>query len=157
MEKKRELTLRKIFRYLMEKGFYPTYEKTHILFASKGNAAVLEYEEDVLSIRLFFSIEKEQYDNFLEASNACMQRAFMVRPVILEDMKTIMFSCESICDTYKDFCRFFPRMLERLDEGLYIHKQEMKQVLITEEVVKAALPVTEEGFSVTGSTAKLLS
>ena len=67
MEKRNGLTFRRIFRYLMEERYYPQYEKTHILFELDGNMAVLEYEEGILSVRLFFSIDEEEYDNFLEA------------------------------------------------------------------------------------------
>ena len=50
------LKMRVIFRCMMEEGYYPSYEKTHILFNVEDNVAVLEYEEDILSIRIFFSI-----------------------------------------------------------------------------------------------------
>lgn len=129
MEKKKEIILRNIFRYLMENGYAPTFEKTHILFDMEGNTAVMEYDEGIISLRLFFSIEEDEYRNFLEASNSCMQSVFMVRPVVLDDRKTIMFSCENICDTFKDFERFFPKMLDLLDESLKMHKFLMSLLL----------------------------
>lgn len=136
MEKKKALTLRKIFRYMMEKGHEPSFETTHILFGIEENTAVLEYEDGFLAIRLFFSIDKDEFRNFLEASNACMQRAYMIRPVILEDHRTIMFSCECICDTFRDFERFFPKMLETLQEGLSVHKDQMKELLLWQSLVQ---------------------
>ena len=42
------LNMRSIFRCMMEEGYYPTYEQTHILFNMDDNIAVLEYEENVL-------------------------------------------------------------------------------------------------------------
>ena len=70
--------MRVIFRCMMEDGYYPTYEGTHILFNVDDNTAVLEYEEGILSIRIFFSIEEDAYDLFLEASNAMMMESFIV-------------------------------------------------------------------------------
>ena len=157
MEKRRELTLRRIFAYLMENGYCPTYEKTHIIFGLDDNMAVLEYEESVLSVRLFFSIDKEECGNFIEASNECMVSTFMVKPVVLNDMDNIMFSCETLCDTFRDFRKFFPRMLAYLAEGLLQHKKEMKRILITEGLMKATLPVAEDMFPATGNARKVLS
>ena len=136
MEKKKALTLRKIFRYMMENGYGPEFETTHILFGIEENTAVLEYEEGFLSVRMFFSIGKDEFSNFLEVSNSCMQRTYIIRPVILEDHRTIMFSCESICDTFRDFERFFPKMLETLQEGLSVHKSQMKELLLWQSLVQ---------------------
>ena len=127
---KPDMLIRKIFQYLMENGYCPTFEKTHITFGIGDNTAVLEYEENILSIRLFFSIEEEQYEDFLEASNSSMINSFLVRTTVLNDRKNIMFSCETLCDTFRDFQRFFPRLLELLAEGLDQHKNEMKELLI---------------------------
>lgn len=157
MEKKNALTFRRIFRYLMEERYYPQFEKTHILFELDGNMAVLEHEEGILSVRLFFSIDEEEYDNFLEASNGCMLRTFIVKPAILDDGKTIMFSCENICENFRDFSRFFPRMISELRQGLKVHKAQMKEMLLSEEVAKAALPAVEEGLLEAGSGRKVLS
>ena len=157
MDKKKTLTLRKIFRYLMENGYYPTYEKTHVTYDIDGNIGILEYDEDILSIRLFFSIDKEGYDQFLEASNSCMLKSYAVKPVILDDSKTLMFSCENICCTYKDFDRFFPKMMSFLRQSIKVHKEEMKQLLVTDQIVKATLPATEDGFLEAGSVRKILS
>ena len=46
----------------MEEGYYPTFEKTHIQFGLDDNIAVVEYEERVVSVRLFFSIDEEAYE-----------------------------------------------------------------------------------------------
>jgi hypothetical protein len=55
----RTLTMRSIFRCMMEDGYYPTFEKTHIQFDMDDNIAVVEYEEGILAVRLFFSIEED--------------------------------------------------------------------------------------------------
>jgi len=144
MGKRSSLTLRSIFRYMMENGYYPVYEKTHITFEFKGNLAVLELDEDILCIRLFFSIEEDDYDNMLEASNACMLKTYMIKPALLDDMASLMFSCECICMTYRDFTRFFPRMTSMLEEAVGIHKEEMKQIILTEGIAKAVMPAAEE-------------
>ena len=155
MEKRRALTQVNIFRYLMENGYYPSFEDEHIVFELDGNIAVLEQEDEILSIRIFFSIEEKDFDNMLEASNSCMLQTYLVKPVLLDDMKSIMFSCETMCCTFRDFTRYFPKMVGLLKESLNIHKQEMKQILLTEEIMKAAMPATDD--SATGTARKLLS
>ena len=146
------LNMRSIFRCMMEEGYYPTYEQTHILFNMDDNIAVLEYEENVLSVRLFFSIDEDAYDIFLEASNAMMTETFMVKPAILDDMKNIMFSCEVPCDTLHEFRKFFPRCVERLTEAFMIHKAEMKKIILEEGVTSnAAITSEESGPGIFGS------
>ena len=142
---------------MMEEGYYPTYEKTHILFNIDNNTAVVEYEEGVLSIRLFFSIEEEAYDLFLEASNATMTETFLVKPAILDDMKNIMFSCEIPCDTAKEFRKFFPRCIERLTETLMMHKAEMKRLILAENVSSATISAAEDTFIMSSKGLKPLS
>ncbi len=127
------LTLRAIFRYMMEEGLYPQYEKTHIIFDIDDNIGVVQYEEGILSIRVFFTIEEEVYNLFLEASNSTMIETFAVKPAILDDMKNIMFSCEIMCDTLRDLRRFFPRGIERIREALQAHKIEMKKVISSQD------------------------
>lgn len=136
MEKKTALTLRKIFRYMMEKDYRPSFADTHIVFSIEELTAVLEYKESVLSIKMLFNIDKEEYRNFLEASNSCMQMTYMIRPVILQDHRTLMLSCESICDTFRDFERFFPRMLDSLQEGLTAHKNQMQELLFWQSLMQ---------------------
>ena len=69
----------------MEGGYYPTYEKTHISFELEDNTAILEYEEGVLAVRLFFSIDEDTYSIFLEASNSAMTGTTGVKPIVLDD------------------------------------------------------------------------
>ena len=79
--------MRSIFQCMMEGGYRPSYEKNHILFNIEDNIGVVEYEEGILSVRIFFSIEEGASELFLVASNAAMSETFIVKPVILEDMK----------------------------------------------------------------------
>jgi hypothetical protein len=136
------LTLKRIFRCMMEDGYYPEFEKTHILFDMDGNTAVVEYQKDILSVQLFFSIESELSEMFLEASNHAMLDSFIVKPVVLDDRKNIMFSCEIICDNMREFRKFFPRAIERLRVALMSHKSEMKKLLLASETTapKVRLP-----------------
>ena len=83
------LTLKRIFRCMMEDGYYPEFEKTHILFDMDGNIAVVEYQKDILSVQLFFSIESELSEMFLEASNHAMLDSFIVKPVVMDDRQNI--------------------------------------------------------------------
>lgn len=153
-----KLSMRSIFRCMMEGGFYPTFEKTHIIFGIDDNLGVVEYEEGVLSVRLFFSIEEEFREFFMDASNITMEQSYAVKSVVLDDMKNIMFSCEFLCDTEKEFRKFFPRALELLSEALDIHKDEMKKLILAESVSKAAIPQMDEmtDFS-SGPRRKVLS
>ena len=131
---KTSLNLTSIFRCMMEGGYYPIYEKTHIVFGLDDNLAVVEYEEGILSVRLFFGIEEDSYSLFLEASNSTMQKAFAVKPVVLDDMKNLMFSCEMLCGTVREFRKFFPRSLELLRRALKLHRTEMKKLILAEEL-----------------------
>jgi hypothetical protein len=149
------LNLKSIFRCMMEDGYYPSFEQNHIQFGVDDNIGVVEYEDDVLSVRLFFSIDEEAYGLFLEASNLTMIETYAVKPAVLDDMKNIMFSCEILCHTLRDFVRFFPRMTELTKEAIEVHKQEMKRLLLTEEILKATMPVAED--SATGTERKILS
>lgn len=138
------LTMRNIFRYMMEDGYYPVYEKSHILFDIGDNTAVVEYNEGILSIRLFFSIEEDAYDLFLEASNSSMLETFIVKPAILQDMKNLMFSFETICESKRDFRRFFSRGIEYLEESIRAHKSEMRRMILADQVASKAIPATDE-------------
>ena len=140
---------------MMEEGYYPTFEKTHIQFGLDDNIAVVEYEEGVASVRLFFSIEEDAYELFLEASNATMVETFAVKPAILDDMKNIMFSCEMLCGNLREFRKFLPWAVDRLNEALTVHKAEMKRLILAGEVAARTVPATEE--FVTGTGRKLLS
>ena len=142
---------------MMEQGYYPKYEKTHISFNIDENTAIVEYEEDVLSIRLFFSIDEDSYDLFLEASNSAMTESFIVKPAILDDMKHIMFSCEIMCDNIRELRKFFPRGIDRLKEAIDIHKAEMKKLIIAENVSSAAVSAAEDTFISSSKAVKPLS
>ena len=149
--------IRVIFRYMMEEGYYPRYEKTYILFDIEDNTAVVEYEEDIISIRIFFSIDEDAYDLFLEASNAAMLESFMVKPAILDDMKNIMFSYEMCCDTVRDLKKYFPRGIRRLKEAMKLHKAEMKKLIIAENVSSATITAAEDTFISASKAVKPLS
>lgn len=143
--------MRSIFRCMMEGGYYPIYEKSHIIFGLDDNLCVVEYEEGILSTRLFFSIEEDNYPIFLEASNEAMLKTFVVKPVVLDDMKNLMFSCELPCDNIREFRKFFPRSIELLRETLKQHKTEMKKLLLADEVISKAIPATDENTSMAGT------
>lgn len=150
------LNMRTIFRCMMEGGYYPTYEKTHILFSIEDNAAVVEYEEGILSIRIFFSIDEDDYDLFLEASNATMLKTFLVKPVVMDTMKNIMFSCEMMCSTIREFRKTFPRGIGYLKEAIAMHKSEMKQLILAHQISTATISANDDSYSFTKSP-KLLS
>lgn len=150
-KKKPSLNLRNIFRCMMEDGYYPVFEKTHIQFGMDDNIAVVEYDEGILAVRLFFSIEEEAYDLFLEASNSMMMYNWSVKAVILEDMKNIMFGCEIPCDNVREFRKFFPRCIEMLAEGLRSHKAEMRKMILADQVASTTIPATDEVTAVTGT------
>lgn len=118
-----------IFRFLMEEGYYPTYEKTHIIFRLDDNQATLEYQNGIITIRIFFSIEEETLDMFLEAANATMSESICVKPVILEDRKTLMLCTETMCDNIREFKKFFPRSVGYIKDALYIHRHQMRKLL----------------------------
>ena len=139
---------------MMEEGYYPTFEQTHIQFGLDENIAVLEYEEGVLSVRLFFSIEEEAYEIFLEASNMMMAETFAVKPVVLEDMKNIMFSCEIRCDNLREFRKCLPWAIDKLKEGLRVHKGAMKRLILASELVSKTIPATDDPIA---GTRKILS
>ena len=157
MEMKTSLDMRSIFRCMMEEGYYPEYEKTHILFGMDSDTAVVEYEEGILSIRVFFSIEEDAYDLFLEASNAVMAESLMVKTAILDDMKNIMFSCETLCTTVSEFRKFFPIAIARLKEAIMLHKAEMKRLILAEKVSSATISAAEDTFISSSKGAKPLS
>ena len=153
--KKPSLSLRSIFRSMMEDGYYPTFEKTHIQFGLEDNIAVVEYEERVVSVRLFFSIEEDAYELFLEASNMAMSETYAVKPVILDDMKNIMFSCEMLCDNLREFRKFIPWAAERLNEAITVHRCKMKRLVMASEIASHTIPATDD--FVTGTGRKILS
>lgn len=140
------LNMRSIFRCMMEGGYYPKYEDTYILFNIDENMAVVEYEEGILSIRIFFSIEEDAFDLFLEASNATMLESFIVKPAVTENMKNIMFSCEMICSNVREFRKFFPLGIHHLKEAVRMHKMEMKRLILAEKISSATISATEDTY-----------
>ncbi|MBO5808022.1 MAG: hypothetical protein J6R15_01570 [Bacteroidales bacterium] len=148
---KASLNMTSIFRCMMEGGFCPIYEKTHIVFGIDDNMGVVEYEEGVLSVRIFFSIDEESYPLFLEASNATMIKAFSVKPVVLDDLKNIMFSCEVLCDNVREFRKFFPRSIELLKDALKQHRAEMKKLIMAEDLALRKVPASDDFSSMAGS------
>ena len=156
--KTHSLTMRKIFACMMENGCCPTFEDGYILFDVDDNTSVLEYENGVLTLRTFFTIDKEGYEMFLEASNYAMIKSYMIKPVIMEDMKSIMFSCETFCQTVGDFKRFFPLMIEYLRKGMSVHKDQMRELLKAVEQLSYKMPAADEQVVEAGlSRRKLLS
>ena len=147
---RQSLTMQGMFRAMMEGGYYPKFNKTHITFAHDDNIAVVEYEEGILSVRLFFTIDEEAYDLFLEASNQTMLETFIVKPVLLDDMKTIMFSCETFCDTLREFRKLFPRCIRLITESLAMHKKEMKILMAEEDSTRKEIPATDTQMTVAG-------
>ena len=137
---------------MMEDGYYPTFEENHIQFNLDGNSAVVTYDEDILGVRLFFMIDEEEYGLFLEASNMTMLETYSVKPAVMDDMSSLMFSCEVMCDNVRDFRRFFNRALERLRNAMRVHKSEMRKLVIASEIA-AKIPASEE----TGITRKIFS
>ena len=110
-------------------------------------------------MRLFFSIDEDAYDLFLEASNETMFRTFMVKPVLLDDMDTIMFSFEVPCSTVRELRKMLRLGVEHLGKALDIHRMEMKKLILAEEMATAALPATDDSSSMAGrgNKAKMLS
>ncbi len=154
--RKNSLSLKTIFRYMMEEGYYPKYEKSHILFEIDDNLGVVQYQEDILSIRIFFTIEEEAYELFLKASNSTMVETFAVKPVILDDMHNIMFSCEMICDNLRDLKRFFPRGVDRLRETLQAHRIEIKKAVMSDRLTSGTI-AAGDSFGLDSKASKLLS
>ena len=151
------LTMRKIFAYLMENGYEPSYEDGYILFEIDDDTSVLEYDNGILSVRTFFSIDEEGYDMFLEASNLAMIKSFMIRPVVMEDMKSIMFSCETLCESMSEFRRYLPRLIEFSRKGLAAHKNEMKQLIRATEMLMTKKPDSDEIIETGKIRGKILS
>ncbi len=145
------LNMTGIFRCMMEGGYYPIYEKTHIVFGLDDNLAIVEYEEGILSVRLFFSIDEETYPMFLEAANETMMKAFVVKPVVLDDMKNLMFSCEILCDSVREFKKFFPRSIGLLRDALKLHRTEMKRLILAQELASKTIPATDDWTPAAGN------
>lgn len=145
-----KLSLRSIFRCMMEDGYYPSFEKNCILFDLEDNTGVVEYQEGILSIRIFFSIEPDTGELFKDVSNTAMTMTFAVKPVVIDEMKNLMFSCEFLCDTEREFRKFFPRGIGLLKEALEIHKHEMKKIIMAQRISATSIPATDDISSMAG-------
>lgn len=139
----------------MEDGYYPTFEQTHIQFNMDDTIAVVEYEDGILSVMVFFSIDEDAYGLFLEASNSTMIETYSVKPTVLDDMKNLLFSCEMLCDNVREFRKFFPRMIAMLNEAISIHKEETRKLILASEIANATIPAMDE--TMTGTNRKILS
>ena len=153
--KKRGLNMRPTLRCMMEDGYYPSFEGTHIQFETEGNIAIVDCEEEVLSVRLFFSIDEDSYDLFLEASNLTMLETRLVKPAVLMDMKNIMFSCELVCHNAREFRKIFPVAVEHLNDAFKTHRMEMKRLMHAAELASTTIPAAEN--TTTGTGRKILS
>ena len=153
------LTKLNMFKAMMEGGYYPYYNKTHIMFSHDDNTVIVEHEDGILCVRLFFTIEEEAYDLFLEASNQTMLNTFVTKPVLMDDMKTIMFSCETFCDNIREFRKLFPRCIHLIDESIAAHKKEMKKLVLAEEALSKTIPASDDWSSLAGTlkSQKILS
>ena len=126
---RRSLSMTSMFRFMMEEGYYPTYEQGHIIFGIDDNIAALDYEDGIMAVRIFFSIEEDTYDIFIEAGNSTMADSVGVKPIVLDDRKTLMFSSETMCDSMREFKKFLPRSIKNIRDALAIHKEQMKLLL----------------------------
>ena len=155
----KSLKMHSMFKAMMEGGYYPYYNKTHIMFSHDDNIVIVEHEDGILCVRLFFTIEEEAYDLFLEASNQTMLNTFVTKPVLMDDMKTIMFSCETFCDNIREFRKLFPRCIHLIDESIATHKKEMKKLVLAEEALSKTIPASDDWSSLAGTlkSQKILS
>lgn len=128
----------------MEEGYHPYYETSHIIFELDENLAVVEYEKSILSVRLFFTIEEEMAQTIINVSNSVMTESQMVKPTVLDDMKNLMFSCETMCENIRQFRSFFPKAIELLEEALSIHRKEMKIMILHKSVLNQDLDSHEQ-------------
>ena len=148
-----------MFKAMMEGGYYPYYNKTHIMFSHDDNPVIVEQANGILCLRMFFTIEEEAYDLFLEASNQTMLDTYIVKPVLMNDMKTIMFSCETFCYNIREFRKFLPHCIHLIDESIAAHKKEMKKLVLAEEALSKTIPASDEWSSLAGTlkSQKILS
>ena len=153
------LTKLSMFKAMMEGGYYPYYNKTHIMFSHDDNPVIVEQANGILCLRMFFTIEEEAYDLFLEASNQTMLDTYIVKPVLMNDMKTIMFSCETFCYNIREFRKFLPHCIHLIDESIAAHKKEMKKLVLAEEALSKTIPASDDWSSLAGTlkSQKILS
>ena len=154
--KKNGLSMKDIFRCMMEGGYHPYYESSHIIFELNDNLAIVEYEGNILSVRLFFSIEEEMAQSIINVSNIVMVESSLVKPAVLDDMKNLMFSCETMCENIRQFRSFFPKAIEKLDEALNIHRKEMKIKILHKGMFNEDLDTHEHEYSASDHFRKTL-
>ena len=147
MEKGGSLTLKSIFKHMMENGYNPSFESGSIQFELGDDIAVVEYNEDIMSVRLFYTIDEDQYDLFLEASNMAMLKSYATKIAVLDNMTDLMFSCEFPCENIRDFKRLLPKAVDRLKDALKTHKEEMRRLIIASGVVSATIPATDSSMA----------
>ena len=114
------LSLIDICRCMMEDGYYPVYRKTYITFSIGDDTAVLEYNQGILTLKIFFSIDDEYAALLLTAANTIMQSSPTIKSLMDEDGKNITFSCETFCTSKRDFRKILPAMISRLQEALVL-------------------------------------
>ena len=147
LKKGSRLTLKSMFMNMMENGYNPSHDGNSIQFELGDDTAVVEYNEDIMSVRLFYSIDEEEYDLFLEASNTAMLKSYAVKAAVLDNMTDLMFSCEFPCENIRDFKRFLPKSVDLLTDALKTHKEEMRRLIIASGVVSATIPATESSMA----------
>jgi hypothetical protein len=125
------MKLTDICRYMMEERYYPKYEKTHLLFYIDGNMTLLEYENDILVMRVFFSINEDDFYLFMEVSDTVMLNTHTVKALVTHDRKSIMFCCETMCDNRKSLRKFLPAMISNLKDAMNQHREQMRMQILT--------------------------
>ena len=86
-----------------------------------------------------------------------MIETFIVKPALLGNMKTIMFSFEMMCDNIREFRKFFPRAIEHLKNGILTHREEAGKLAMAEKKSSATLVATEENELFPKKGVKILS
>ena len=70
---------------MMEDGYYPVYRKTYITFSIGDDTAVLEYNQGILTLKIFFSIDDEYAALLLTAANTIMQSSPTIKSLMDEE------------------------------------------------------------------------
>ena len=132
------MKLTDICRYMMEEGYYPKYEKTQLLFYIDGNITLLEYENDILVMRVFFSINEDDFNLFMEVSDTVMLNTHTVKALVTHNKKSIMFCCETMCDNRKSLRKFLPAMISNLKAAMNQHREQMRMQILTHTLYTTA-------------------
>lgn len=123
---------------MMEEGYYPKYEKTQLLFYIDRNMTLLEYENDILVMRVFFSINEDDFNLFMEVSDTVMLNTHTVKALVTHDRKSIMFCCETMCDNRKSLRKFLPAMISNLKAAMNQHREQMRMQILTHTLYTTA-------------------